>query len=108
MKSKTYLHSVTSLAPLSALVVTGCGKNGEGSTTDISETGQQIGDAMASVDESGGNSGSLAMLESTRRVYARLSPSDIRDSWIQSMLIPGELAEKQPARSAHAGRRVRL
>ncbi len=47
-------------------------------TTDIQETAQQIGDAMASIDESGGSSGGLAFNEisGNQRTFARLLPTD--------------------------------
>lgn len=56
-----------------ALVIlcTACEKNEL--NVDIQETAQQIGDVMASVDESGGSSGALASLEVERKVYARIN-----------------------------------
>ncbi len=57
---------------------TGCAKKDDpSSTTDISETAQQIGDAMASVDESGGSSGGLAFneIQSAEKLLARVLPS---------------------------------
>ncbi len=92
MTSKFFLSFVTFFSIFSAILATSCAEDEDGSATDISESGQQIGDAMASVDEAGGSSGSLAILESTRRVYARLSPGDLRDSWIQSSLFPNAFA----------------
>lgn len=43
------------------LLASGCKKNSESTTTsnDISETGQQIADVTASIDESGGSSGNI-------------------------------------------------
>jgi hypothetical protein len=58
------------------------------SSDDVEEIGQQVGDVMASIDESGGSGGGLAMLEATRRTYARLAPAEIQDSWIEALLLP--------------------
>ena len=60
-----------------SIALGGCKKNETAtSSTDISETSQQVGDAMASVDESGGSGGSLASMEaqSAERAFARLTP----------------------------------
>jgi hypothetical protein len=51
------------------------------STVDIEEIGQQVGDVMASVDESGGSGGTIAYLDSTYKTFARVAPSEVRPSW---------------------------
>ncbi len=75
----THVLKIFSLSTFSLFVaLSGCKKNENATTgTDISETSQQIGDAMASVDESGGSGGSLTSLEtkSAERAFARLMPS---------------------------------
>ncbi len=54
----------------SALFI-GCTEDDPLSQADIAETAQQIGDVMASVDESGGNnSGTIAVMENQRRYMA--------------------------------------
>lgn len=56
------------------LAMPACKKsNDEASSTDNSEAAQQIGDIMASIDESGGSSGSLGFLGT----FARLAPEEI-------------------------------
>lgn len=53
------------------LLFIGCAEDDPLSDLDIAETAQQIGDVMASVDESGGNSnGTIATLENQRRYMA--------------------------------------
>jgi hypothetical protein len=78
-----WLAAVLAAAGLAALSGGSCGKkDDESSSTDIQETGQQVGDVMASIDESGGGSGSYALLEdSARRTYARLAPGELRAPW---------------------------
>lgn len=60
------------------------------STTDIQETGQQVGDVMASIDESGGSTGSLAFndLNSAHRAIARIAPSEARSPWWSRAVLP--------------------
>lgn len=72
-------------------VLSGCNKNkDEATVTDITESGQQVGDVMASIDESGGNAtGSISVheLESARRTFARWGATDQEFSLAQ-WLIP--------------------
>jgi hypothetical protein len=71
-----------SLVATIALVTSGCGRD---NSADIQELGQQVGDVMASIDEGGGSDGGFAMLElSGQSMFARLSPSDVSDSWLFS------------------------
>lgn len=58
-----------------------------GSSADNEEIGQQVGDVMASVDESGGSTGSLAAIspEHLRRTYLRHSPLDVSPAWYESL-----------------------
>jgi hypothetical protein len=76
----------TLLLALSALLVLGCKKNvdDESYTVDsTNETAQQVGDAMASMDESGGTTnGAVASLEiqSYQKAFARLSAGEASKS----------------------------
>lgn len=63
------------------LSTTSCNK--ANSAADVAEAGQQIGDAMASIDEAGGSSGTLAHQETLRKTLRRLAPED---NWLQSFL----------------------
>lgn len=56
-------------------------KKDESSTIDIEETAQQMGDIMASVDESGGSGGTLAYIDKT---LDRFEPKTIFDYFIES------------------------
>ncbi|MCM0605615.1 MAG: hypothetical protein KA715_05950 [Xanthomonadaceae bacterium] len=66
------------------------------------ETGQQVGDAMASIDEGGGStSGTFAYqqnIESAKRTFARLSPADIEPTLLDKLV-----GSVYPIQSAHAG-----
>ncbi|MBC7692381.1 MAG: hypothetical protein H7222_11515 [Methylotenera sp.] len=67
-------------------LVTGCASKDETSTSDNTETAQQVGDQMASVDESSGtSSGAVAFHEmnASERMFARVAPREIHDSWLQ-------------------------
>ncbi len=66
-----------------------CGKST--STTDIEETGQQVGDAMASIDESGGSSGTLAQLDLNEKTLRRLAPPSFLET-IKDKIIPESYA----------------
>ena len=57
----------------------GCKKNSDDAGNDIQESAQQVGDVMASIDESGGSSGSLAQMQfenSMQKTFARYAPDD--------------------------------
>jgi hypothetical protein len=63
----------------------GCGK-GSGTSQDISELGQQVGDLMAGVDESGGTSGSLALLDlESSRLFARRAPEELSPTLLEKL-----------------------
>ncbi len=69
----------------------------EDETVDIQETAQQIGDVMASVDESGGSSaGSLAFMESQQRFIAA------REKNLRSWDVLGLVSLFQPIPTAQA------
>lgn len=76
---KTLSRAFVWAAPVVAiLLIGGCNAlNGEegDSTNETQETGQQIGDKAASMDEALG--GGSRMLESARRTFARLSPGEL-------------------------------
>ncbi len=59
------------------LFVFSCKKVEDTTSTDIQETAQQIGESMASVDEAGGSSGSIATFEkSIQKDFERYSPNE--------------------------------
>ena len=86
---------------MTILALQSCGSS---STTDTTEeTGQQVGDVMASVDEGGGSTGgTFAFLgidpKSAQRTFARLSPSDVEPTWMEKISAPF-----QPVTNAYAG-----
>ncbi len=59
---------------------------------DIDEIAQQVGDSMASVDESGGSSGTLAELDSSRKFFKRRAPSEISNGWLETYVQPSAYA----------------
>lgn len=82
------------------LIGFGCKKNETVSSVDIQETAQQVGDVMASVDESGGGSGSIAYLnQSIQKTFDRHAPNEINESMIAKIILP----KAQAASCAGAG-----
>jgi hypothetical protein len=89
--SRTFrlLGKVGGVAVLLSLGASGCGQD----DVDIQEVGQQVGDVMASIDESGGSAGSLAYSEiGYRATFARLAPGELRDSWLSELWAPNAYA----------------
>ena len=80
------------LVLMCAFAFVGCKKNAtESSATDIQETAQQVGDAMASADEAGGGSGSYAsnMQNSIQSTFERYAPDDKPSSHlVASLFLP--------------------
>jgi hypothetical protein len=78
---------------ISVAFVLSCKKADTTSQADIQETAQQVGDVMASVDESGGSSGSLASAEafekSLHNTMERFAPGSAPEpSMIASLMLP--------------------
>lgn len=89
-----------------SVFIFGC-KNGDATnSTDIQETAQQVGDVMASIDEAGGSTGSLAlnstsdsMKNSIRNSFKRYAPSELNDGFLAKLFQP----EANAASCAGAG-----
>ena len=62
------------------------------SGAENTEMAQQVGDVMASIDEVGGTSGSIAMVEPLKKTFARLSPSDFQENYVAKILMPEAIA----------------
>ncbi|MCC7441393.1 MAG: hypothetical protein IT285_07160 [Bdellovibrionales bacterium] len=85
------------LVLVSSILLSGCADEGE---VDIQEVAQQVGDVMASIDESGGSSGSISWADpaatgegrAALRLYARLAPSELRVAWWEGALVPEAVA----------------
>lgn len=77
---------------LSLLILSsGCKKNAEDTAAaDVQETAQQVGDVMASVDESGGNSGSIASFDgrSVENTFERFAPGTYDHKSVASLIVP--------------------
>jgi hypothetical protein len=57
--------------------------------TEITETAQQVGDVMASVDEVGGSAGSIAFFDrSVRNTFARYAPSELNENAVAKLFLP--------------------
>lgn len=85
MKCNLLLKSISFF--LLCAFLSGCNK----SSTDIQETGQQVGDVMASIDESGGSGGSLGRTEDGARLFQRLESQGIL-SLLEENLFPSAYA----------------
>ena len=70
----------------------GCKKSDTAAAdTAVAETAQQIGDAMASVDEAGGSSGTIASMQGgVQKTFERLAPNDIdqKQSLVAKLFLP--------------------
>lgn len=75
----------------------GCKKAELTSSPDIQETAQQVGDVMASIDESGGSTGNIAsykdkdterMQNSVRQSFARYAPNEMNESMVAKLFLP--------------------
>ena len=74
---------------LAVLALASCGpiqKLGVGSNPDFSEGAQQIGDVMASIDESGGSTGSYGFFNGSSRTFARLVPESLTDKMFKELI----------------------
>lgn len=92
MTTRLVLRSAL-VAVSSALLISACGKKKEEASTtviDVQEAGQQIGDLMASVDESGGSTGSFTqIMKADEKMFARLAPGSVPvKSALQTSLLP--------------------
>lgn len=69
----------------------GCRKSTDNASAEIEETAQQIGDVMASIDESSGSSnGNIASIQnSIQKTFERYAPEEIpHPSMVASVIIP--------------------
>lgn len=79
---------------MSFLIFFGCKKaSNRTRTADIQETAQQVGDVMASVDESGGSAGTIAssqdtMKKSIQNTFDRYAPNEMNESLIAKLILP--------------------
>lgn len=79
---------------MSSLIFFGCKKADDTtSATDIQETAQQVGDVMASVDEFGGSSGSIAsnqdtMKKSIQNTFDRYAQNEMSENLIAKLILP--------------------
>lgn len=80
---------LTILFLMTSVMFFGCKKAEVTTTADIQETAQQIGDVMASVDESGGSSGNIASMQnSVRQSFQRFAPHEINENVIAKLFLP--------------------
>lgn len=79
------------LVLLCVTLVFGCRKSEDNATAEIEETAQQIGDVMASIDESSGSTnGNIASMQnSIQKTFERYAPEEIpHPSMVASVIIP--------------------
>ena len=56
---------------------------------EVTETAQQVGDMMASVDEIGGvNGGTIALMEHSKKTFARLTPENTKENYFLKLILP--------------------
>ncbi len=78
-----------------SIVFSGCKKAEVDTSADIQESAQQVGDVMASVDEAGGSTGTIASMKDTERMqnsvrqsFVRFAPNEINESAIAQLFLP--------------------
>lgn len=78
------------LVSLAAFVLTACkAKNGGSISTEGLEVAQQVGDFMASTDEYGAGSSTIALSEKeVRRYFAQYAPNEVGESLFSRLLLP--------------------
>jgi hypothetical protein len=89
IKSRTKKAVILCLMILT--VGSGCKKNEEAAAAaDVQETAQQVGDVMASVDESGGNSGTIASFDarSVENTFERFAPGTYDHRSVAQLMMP--------------------
>lgn len=82
-------HITVLMLCLVVLSLSGCKKS---DAVDNEETGQQVGDVMASIDESGGSGGSLTRVESEIKTFERLAPEGNLEALNRFFLTPAYAA----------------
>lgn len=97
---------LTLLMIAAATLFFGCKKSDATYAADIQETAQQVGDVMASVDESGGSGGNIAsmkdieqMQKSVKKSFDRYAPGELSENMVAKLFLP----EAQAASCAGAG-----
>ncbi|HEX4924789.1 MAG TPA: hypothetical protein VFV50_11915, partial [Bdellovibrionales bacterium] len=71
-----------------ALALISCQKKDESTSNDSDTAANQIGDVMASIDESGGSDGGFAYLERERKHFARLFPAQRAPADVMDLILP--------------------
>lgn len=86
---------LTILFLMTSMLFFGCKKADVAATADIQETAQQVGDVMASIDESGGSSGSIAsmkdiqkMQNSVKNSFDRFAPNELNENMVAKLFLP--------------------
>ncbi len=80
---------LTILFLITSALFFGCKKAEVTTSADIQETAQQIGDVMASVDETGGSTGNIASMQnSVRQSFQRFAPLEINENMIAKLFFP--------------------
>lgn len=89
---KKGIFSVIVIGLLTSLAFFSCKKNDATTSADIEDTAQQVGDVMASIDESGGSSSTLGyneyMQDSIQKTFDRYSPGSIDKNMIAQFFLP--------------------
>lgn len=81
------------LAFILSVTLTGCSKGkDDAGGSEMTEPAQQLGDVMASIDEAGGISGTIALEKSARKTFARYAPQELKDNLVSRILIPNAQA----------------
>jgi hypothetical protein len=89
---KGELMRIAILGLFLSVAVTSCQGKEEDTPSFADSMSQQIGDAMVSIDDSGGSDGGYALLNREGRNVARLSSGQKRGPWLRDALVPQAFA----------------
>ena len=88
MKFRPSSSLAVSAIAFSFALATGCNKKDEESYTPADSQAQQIGDAMASIDDSGGSDGGYVLINNEKKTFARLLPQSEVQRSVASLVLP--------------------
>jgi hypothetical protein len=88
MKIRMSLSLAISAIVFSMALATGCNKKDEETSTPADSQAQQIGDAMASIDDSGGSDGGYVFINNEKKTFARLLPQSEVQRSVASLILP--------------------
>lgn len=88
MKNSGNLYLVVSVVVICMALGMGCNKKEEEAFSPADSQAQQIGDAMASIDDSGGSDGGYVFINNEKKTFARLLPQSEVQRSVANLILP--------------------